>query len=206
MNPHFIFNSLTSIYQLIQSKQNKEAALYLTQFSKLIRLVFNISDQKSVDLETELTLAKLFMNMEKLRFEDKFVYEIDIHPDLDPRILQVPPMILQPYLENAVWHGLLHSDQPGKLHISVFPVKNGWKCTIEDNGIGREAATLLKSKSHRRHESKGMEITEQRLRISAQLGNSAMTVRVIDKKNNDNNDSGTIIELYFQDERLSKTY
>ena len=183
MNPHFIFNSLNSIKLLIQAERKNEAGDYLTKFSKMIRGVLHHSDRKRITLSEELEIAKLFLAMEELRFQKKFKYSIEIDESLDADMISVPPLIFQPYLENAIWHGLMHLEEEGMVTLNVLPKGDLIQCIIEDNGIGREMAQQIKSKRRRsKHKSVGMSITQERFRLTRKLNNSSMGVEVIDKK------------------------
>lgn len=193
MNPHFIFNSLNAIKLLIQSERKDEAGDYLTKFSKMIRGVLHHSDRKMISLSEELEVAKLFLSMEALRFQHKFEYEIKICDDLDPDMINVPPLIFQPYLENAIWHGLMHLEKEGRVSLSIQKNKDLIQCLIDDNGIGREMAQRINSKRRSRHKSVGISITQERLRLNRKLDNSNMGVEIIDKKNEDGQATGTTI-------------
>ncbi|MEI9807135.1 MAG: histidine kinase [Bacteroidota bacterium] len=148
MNPHFIFNCLNSINRYIVKSDQTTASLYLTKFAKLMRLILDNSNSKNVLLSNELEALKLYIEMEALRFDKKFTYEIKIDNNLGADTIEVPPLIIQPYVENAIWHGLLHKEQNGHLSIKVSMAGEGMlQCIIEDNGIGRVKAKALKSKT-----------------------------------------------------------
>ena len=119
MNPHFIFNSLNSIYNFILTNNTNQAADYLSKFSKLIRKVLENSKHTRVHIDDELQVISLYMELEKLRFNDKFDYELDIDSQIDQSNIQIPPMIIQPFLENAVWHGIMHKNQGGLIRLSM---------------------------------------------------------------------------------------
>ncbi|MFZ9388222.1 MAG: two-component regulator propeller domain-containing protein [Chitinophagaceae bacterium] len=164
MNPHFIFNCLNSINRYIVKSDQATASLYLTRFAKLIRLILDNSHTKNVVLSNELEALRLYIEMESLRFENKFTYAINVDPDVPENSIEIPPLIIQPYIENAIWHGLLHKAEGGHLsvHVSLLP-GNLLRCVVEDNGIGRDKARELKSKSATTRKSLGMELTENRL-------------------------------------------
>jgi len=161
MNPHFIFNCLNSINSYIVKSKPEEASMYVTKFSRLIRLILDNSRSSSISLENELAALRLYIDMENLRFGNSLKYELIVEPGLD--FIPVPPMIIQPFVENAIWHGLLHSNKPGFLKIELRGEGDYLICTITDNGIGREAAAELKSKSSLKKKSLGMEVTLNRL-------------------------------------------
>ncbi|MEM7105488.1 MAG: histidine kinase [Bacteroidota bacterium] len=186
INPHFIFNSLNSIKQLIQSDQKKGAITYLGRFSKMIREVLNISDKKLISIADELEIAELYLQLEKLRFEDKFDYQINIFSSKALDEVLIPPMVFQPFLENAIWHGIMHLEEKGNVLLRIEDHGAGLKCIIEDDGIGRMRSAQIKSKTALAHRSKGMQITKQRLRLQ----NKNCEIKVIDKS------KGTRIEIY----------
>jgi LytS/YehU family sensor histidine kinase len=173
MNPHFIFNSLNSIQKFIFEKDEYSASQYLTKFSRLIRLILDHSDQDFITLESEKDLLRLYLEMESLRFADSFEYEIiiDNSISLDTKI---PSMIIQPHIENAIWHGLLHLPKDktdpdyrkGKLLIELTKSSNKEIIiSVQDNGVGREKASEFKSKQVLRKKSYGSNLSEERIRI-----------------------------------------
>lgn len=196
MNPHFIFNCLNSIKSLIQEEANKKAIHYLTLFSKFIRNVLHYSEEKQITLEEELQLSKTYLEMEKLRFEKSFSYSLQIAPNVDTSFIKVPPMILQPFLENAIWHGLLHKDGERELKLAVQGEEGSIVCIIEDNGIGREQAKVLQLNTQKQHRSFGTQLTQDRLQVNNRLFNSKYLVNIIDKMGNDKV-GGTRVELHF---------
>ena len=165
MNPHFIFNCLNSINRFILKNEPETASDYLTKFSKLIRLILQNSQAKSVCLENELEALRLYMDMEVSRFEHHFEYQIICDPDLEIEHLEVPPLIIQPYVENAIWHGLMHKGDKGHLLIELHQENNTLYCLITDDGVGRKRAAELKSKSASKNKSLGMQITAHRLEL-----------------------------------------
>ncbi|HEX8279550.1 MAG TPA: histidine kinase, partial [Segetibacter sp.] len=138
MNPHFIFNSLNSINRFILKKQSREAAGYLTKFARLIRMILNNSANATVTLSEDLAALELYMELESLRFDQKFIYKVQIDPDVDANFIQIPPMLLQPFVENAIWHGLMLKKGEGHLWVNIIHEDLMLICTITDNGIGRE--------------------------------------------------------------------
>lgn len=190
MSPHFIFNSLNSINRYIVKSEPEKASLYLTKFSKLIRLILDNSNSKVISLEQELISLKLYIELEALRFNDKFSYAINVNKELNPLSIGVPPMIIQPFIENAIWHGLLHKDTPGRLLVSIDRFGHGLQCVIEDDGVGRKKAGELKSKSVNKEKSYGMKITADRL--SMLNGESKISsVEIIDLEDERGQPSGT---------------
>ncbi len=196
MNPHFIFNCLNSINRYIVKSEQATASLYLTKFAKLIRLILDNSNSKNVILTNELEALKLYIEMEALRFDKKFTYEVKVEGQLSTDSVEVPPLIIQPYVENAIWHGLLHKDSNGHLSIRVSMVNESMlKCVIEDNGVGRQRAKELKSKSATSRKSLGMELTESRLSLLNKHAELNASVEIIDMENGHGEASGTKVVL-----------
>jgi|GEM_PF-1187344 len=198
MNPHFIFNSLNSIDYYIIKKDQETASDYLNRFSRLIRLVLKNSQQERVSLKEDLEALQLYIQLERLRFKNAFEYNISISEDLHQDQLKIPPMLIQPYVENAIWHGLMQQkNKAGKLLLKLYIENNFLICHIEDNGIGREAALIRKSKSGSKQKSFGMKITGDRLALLNTNTDAASTatVAVIDLKNEDGSAAGTRVEL-----------
>jgi hypothetical protein len=180
MNPHFIFNSLNSINRFILQNNKAQASEYLTKFSKLVRLILQNSQCVLISLESELESLHLYLELEALRFDHRFDFKIKVEDDLDVAALQVPPLIIQPYAENAIWHGLMHKEENGYLNIELFQQKEVLCCKIRDDGIGRKRAAELKSKSAATHKSMGMRITADRIAILQQERKMNTSIKVTD--------------------------
>jgi CheY-like chemotaxis protein len=165
MNPHFIFNCLSSINRFILKNESETASDYLTKFSRLIRMVLNNSNKNLIILEDELEMLRLYLDLEKLRFKNSFDYSITFHNNFDAASIFIPPLLLQPFAENAIWHGLIHKEGQGVLEIAFELDNNMLICYITDNGIGRKKAEALKSKSAEKQKSMGMQITADRLAL-----------------------------------------
>lgn len=166
MNPHFIFNSMNAIRFLIMSHKNQEAVTYLNRFSKLIRLILEYAQQNQITLEQELTALDLYLGIESTRFDDSFSYRIDVAGDVDTSQILIPPLLLQPFAENAVWHGLLPKKESDKtLLIDVRTDDDGYVIRVEDNGIGRAAAGRLRKTKNDHHTSMGTRITCERVEL-----------------------------------------
>jgi hypothetical protein len=193
MSPHFLFNSLNSINRYIVKSDPETASLYLTKFSKLMRLILENSHHKVITLEQELNALKLYMELEALRFNNKFKYTLSVNESISPMTVGVPPMIIQPFIENAIWHGLLHKNSPGLLEIKIDAFESGIQCIILDNGVGRKKAAELKSKSISRDKSYGMKITTDRLKMSNDSSVSA--VEIVDLADESGNALGTKVIL-----------
>jgi len=197
MNPHFIFNSLNSINRFILQNNKAEASEYLTKFSKLVRLILQNSQAALIPLESELEALKLYLELEAVRFDHQFEYKIIIDDDLDTDLLKVPPLIIQPYAENAIWHGLMHKEEKGHLEIELFQCDKVLCCKITDDGIGRQRAAELKSKSASTHTSMGMRITAARIAMLQQKKQLDTTIQIRDLVLPDGNVGGTEVLLKF---------
>lgn len=164
MNPHFIFNSLNSIRYFILKQDSDKAVDYITSFSKLLRMILHHSKQNYITLEEELESLRLYMMFESERFAEKFQYSITIDERIEPAQTKIQPLLIQPFVENAIWHGLMHRDEAGHIDITIKTLDKGLlKIVIEDDGIGRTKAAALKSKTHGNQKSYGMQITKSRL-------------------------------------------
>jgi ligand-binding sensor domain-containing protein len=197
MNPHFLFNSLNSIkYYILQNEADKASA-YLNQFAKLIRRILNNTEQEFIYLEDEVETLRLYLEMESLRFGEKMRYHIVVDPSVDLLDVQVPSMLIQPYVENAIWHGLMHRPEGGRLELAVRPAGVGYVFTVQDNGVGRAQAAALKSKTAISHKSLGMNITAARIDILNQAFGAGLKVLVHDLTEPNGQPAGTRVEIYF---------
>lgn len=176
MHPHFIFNSLNSIKSFIAGNEPRTATRYLNKFSQLIRSILNNSRHTRVDLRTELRTLELYIELEQMRFEKSFELTIAVDPDIDQDETTLPPMILQPYAENAIWHGLMHKEGERRLEILVTRRGDTLQVTVRDNGIGRAAAQALKSKTATKHRSQGMAITAEIIERTRSGGNAGVVI------------------------------
>lgn len=165
MNPHFVFNALNSIQFFIAQNDRKNAINYLSTFSKLIRGILTHSVNNKISLDEEIEQLKNYISLEQLRFENKFDYEITIDNELDLEGIEIPPMLIQPYVENAILHGLYNKEGQGTLKISIFKEKNAILFQIEDDGIGRAASMELRKRNFPTHQSMGSALTEERLKL-----------------------------------------
>lgn len=200
INPHFISNSLNAIENLVNMNQREAAAKYLIHFSRLSRKILNSSRSSTTSLAEELQTLKHFLALEQLRFRDKLNYDIEVSSGLDPEQIEVPALILQPYVENAIWHGIKPKSTPSHLHVFVERQGKQLICIVEDDGIGREKAREIKGKSvlQAEHQSQGMKITEERLKAVGQAKGSK--VEIIDLHDTQGNATGTrvIVKLPFK--------
>ena len=197
MNPHFVFNSLNAIQHYIFNTRSDEAIKYLNKFARLVRIILNNSDKPTVTVGEDIEALKLYLELEQMRFEEKFDYELIIDQSVDPDYDIMPPLLMQPYVENAILHGLNPKPEKGKLTIRLYSEKNFLICTITDNGIGREKASeIRRTMPFRKHKSLGMKITEDRLRILNDINNSQLSVTITDLKDENGNAQGTRVELF----------
>jgi ligand-binding sensor domain-containing protein len=166
MNPHFIFNAFNSIkWYLIQGEIGKSEA-YIDKFSRLIRLVLESSRAEFTSLARELDIIRLSLDLERTRLQGRFDYSIHVGEGIDPEFIQIPPLILQPFVENSVWHGLAHkTDGQGLLEVRVEPLTEGIRCIIEDNGIGREQAKAMRSRAFQTEKSLGIGVSRERIAL-----------------------------------------
>ncbi len=197
MNPHFVFNTLNSINSCILEKETDKASDFLTQFSRLIRLTLENSNQDVILLEKELETVKLYLSIEQKRLENAFAFDIKIDEAIVGQEWRVPPMIIQPFIENAIWHGLVHKQQHGAIHIGILLNNGCLNVSIEDNGIGRKKAAMLKS-GQKLHNSLGTPLTLQRLRVFHPQNNIVFT----DLTCSNREAAGTLVQLIIYPEEV----
>lgn len=196
MNPHFIFNSLTAINNFILNNDAEHASLLLTKFSRFVRQVLDNSKTEWVSLHDELKALQIYIELEQLRFENKFEVSIEVSPDIDREMVHVPPLIIQPYVENAIWHGLLHKKkEKAILSISCWKEDSILWLRIKDNGIGRDASSKMNKSSLSSHKSHGLKVTEERLQILNQVYNVDASVEVVDLFGHEHQPEGTQVTL-----------
>ena len=192
MNPHFIFNCLNSIQYYTARNEADKASEYLTKFSRLIRLVLENSRSEKVTLFNELETLRLYIEMEAMRFQQKVQYQINTTTNLDLDSIQIPPLLIQPFVENAIWHGLMHKEQGGTVTIDIRqPTDNLLHIEVIDDGVGREKAAEFKSKSVTRQKSFGMKVTSERIELINQLYQTNTRVEILDLVNTDGQAMGT---------------
>ena len=192
MNPHFIFNCLNSIKLYTLENDSQTASEYLTIFSQLIRLVLENSRSEKVTLQKELETLRLYIELEAMRFKNKVQYQINVSPEIDQQYIDIPPLLLQPYVENAIWHGLMHKKEGGTICIDVLLLQEHClQIEITDDGVGRALSAEYKSKSATRQKSFGLKMTSERIDIIYQVYNIKADVQIIDMKDDLNNAIGT---------------
>lgn len=196
MNPHFIFNSLNSIQSYIANNENEKANRFLAKFSRLIRSMLNLSRSQKVSLEEEIESLKLYMELEKMRFKDKFNFEIIVDEEIETALVEVPPLLIQPYLENAILHGLAQKKSEGRIRLYYIMDGKYLLATVTDNGIGYETSKRLKQEQGTKnlHKSVGMTITQKRLEMLDE-GNSDKKVNIQEIKDREGEVLGTKVEV-----------
>jgi len=195
MNPHFIFNTLNSIQYYMYQHDKLATNNYLTKFSSLMRKVLENSQHTSVPLRDELDALNYYLELEMIRFKDKFDYEIKVDDEIDTLLYKVPTMLIQPYVENSISHGLIPGEGKGSLKIYLKLENEYISCTIEDNGIGREAAQEKKRKSENNHNSLGTKIVTSRLDLVNALYGTSLKTIYTDLKNINGDPEGTRVEI-----------
>ena len=196
MNPHFIFNTLNSIQYYMYQNDKVATNNYLTKFSSLMRKVLDNSQSTSVPLRDELDALNLYLELECLRFKDKFEFKITVDEEIDTLMYKVPTMLIQPYVENSVCHGLIPAEGKGYVNIDLKLAEEHIVCTIEDNGIGREAASERNKKRGTNHNSLGTRITTSRLELVNSLYGTDLKTVYTDLKNKNGEAEGTRVEIH----------
>jgi sensor histidine kinase YesM len=201
MNPHFLFNSLNTIEYFVLKGDEEKASRYLSSFSRLLRLILNHSNEETVTLAEELTGLRLYLALEATRFGDEFRYTIEVDADVAQDEVLLPPLLLQPFVENAIWHGLRQSHRPDKrLWIRILQENDQTlRLEVEDNGIGRQRAADFKSRSATPRKSYGMSITQQRIDLFNRNYPAALDVQLIDLEQP--NQTGTLVRMTYKTSR-----
>jgi ligand-binding sensor domain-containing protein/anti-sigma regulatory factor (Ser/Thr protein kinase) len=199
MNPHFIFNCLNSIKLLINEDKKRQAVIYLTTFSKLIRSQLS-NTQKEISLAEEIKTCRLYVQMESLRFGNKVSCEFMIPENTDLYSLMVPPLIIQPFIENAIWHGILPKEEGGAVVLKIEETADAIQCIIDDDGIGRTQSQQHQSATATTHQSKGMQLTQSRMHLYNLAHHHDSTITVTDKKDEEGKVCGTTVTINFKKE------
>lgn len=198
MNPHFVFNCLNSIRLLTEKKETDAASEYLDKFSRLIRNNLEQARSEYNTLRFEIQTLRLYLEMESLRIKEQVSWEIHCDEDTDIDNTEIPSMFLQPFVENAIWHGLMHKADPGHLQIIFREEADSLLVTIEDNGIGRAAAARIKEARSSTHDSLATKINEERMqRMSRREENPLAAMQIIDLFDDSGAASGTRVEIRF---------
>ncbi len=196
MNPHFIFNTLNSIQYYMYQHDKISTNNYLTKFSLLMRKTLENSQHTSIPIKDELDALELYLELEALRFKEKFQYNMEVDEEIDTLLLKIPTMLIQPYVENAISHGLIHKDGIGTVNVTLKLQGEFIEATIEDNGIGREAAMEIKNSRNGNHNSLGTKITESRLSLVNSLYGKNMRIDYTDLKDENGNPVGTKVVIH----------
>lgn len=197
MNPHFVFNCLNSIYRYIKEKDTDTAAFYLQKFSKLLRLVLENSRTEKITLAKDLEALQLYVEIEALRFKDKLRFQMEVDPAIDPGFVQVPGMLIQPHVENAIWHGLMHKEAGGTIRVQVSqPTDEQLVVEIADDGVGRVFSEEQKKEQVGAHKSLGTQITEDRIKKAGKQPRGGARVQVTDLYSYDGAALGTRVTLF----------
>ncbi|MEN0047135.1 MAG: histidine kinase [Bacteroidota bacterium] len=195
MSPHFLYNALNSIQDLVLDKDVKNASGYLTKFSHLMRQILDASENQVIPISEELKMLKLYLTLEKLRFGDHFEYTIALSPTIQAETSFIPPMIIQPFVENAIKHGLLHKTKGTKRIYIQLDQKELLECTIVDNGVGRKKAKAIQERQGKLNSSFATSATQRRLKILNQKYSQKIGLEISDFYENDRA-SGTKVVLY----------
>ena len=191
MNPHFIFNVLNSIQFYLTSNDSINAQINLGRFAKLIRMNLEINKEKFISIYNEIEYLELYLSLEKLRFDESFKYKIHLDPNINDKLVYIPSMIVQPFVENAIWHGIVPQAGIGELVVEFFKNKNSLTINVFDNGVGIDASIINNST----HKSLGIKITKERLSIMQKMYNKEMSMKIVRVENNDPLLSGTKVTL-----------
>jgi sensor histidine kinase YesM len=194
MNPHFLFNSLTSIQHLIISKQTNKAYKYLTIFSKFLRSILQFAEETLINLDDEIKLLNMYIALESLGFDESYSYSITINQEIEQEDVLIPPLLIQPFIENAIWHGLKNKEGEKKLSIHFDLLNEDTVCcTITDNGVGRKKAEEEKKNnlSENKHQSKAVSVTQKRLQLLQEKANKPAFLEYM------NVTEGTVVKIYF---------
>jgi LytS/YehU family sensor histidine kinase len=196
MNPHFIFNTLNSIQYYVFQNDKISSNNYMTKFASLIRKTLENSRHTEISIKEELDTLNLYLELEELRFKEKFEWAIRVDEEIDTLAYKIPTMLIQPYVENAITHGLMNKENgKGTLYIQLELKDDHINCTVEDNGIGRAKAMEIKKMKNENHHSMGTNITESRLKLVNELYGKNMTVIYTDLLDANGEPAGTKVEI-----------
>lgn len=195
MNPHFFFNALNTIQAYIVTNNKEKASNYLAKFSMLTRTILEMTEAETISLPIEINALQLYLELEKMRFPSGFEYTINTYSLISPDSIEIPSMIIQPFVENAVKHGLLHKEGEKKLSVTIYTQNNALMVEVDDNGIGRSRSEELNKIKQKKHQSFSTRATEQRLAILNSGRTQKITVTIIDKLNERKQPSGTTVMI-----------
>jgi sensor histidine kinase YesM len=191
MNPHFLFNTLSFINRFILKNDKARASAYLTKVSKLVRMILQNSQDATIPLEGELEALQLYLELEALRYDHRFSYALLVSPEIDVAAVKVPPLLIQPFAENAIWHGLMHKEDKGHIDIKLYREGEALCCKITDDGVGRNKAKEMKAGSAPTHKSMGMHVTASRIAMLQHNRNLGSGVIITDLVLRDGSPAGT---------------
>lgn len=203
MNPHFIFNCLSSLKAYVEKKDTENASIHISKFAKLLRQVLDQSRSGTITLEAELDTLQRYVELEKMRYKEKINFRMEIQPDLPVEDITIPPLLIQPYLENAIWHGLKHKTSgQGLLLLKVDAHEGECRIIVEDNGIGRAASLELKKKSNVAHQSHGLNVAAERIALFNQKYGNDAKITLTDLFDDAGKASGTRATFTFKTSQL----
>jgi LytS/YehU family sensor histidine kinase len=199
MNPHFIFNSLASVQNFIVKQDDEKASIYLSRFSELVRSILKNSTQEQITLEEELTTIENYLELQKVRFPQKFDYSIEVDEKIDTENIFIPPMLAQPFIENSIEHGIKHKDSKGNIWVRLKLNDSKILYEVEDDGIGRKKAQEVLRKNDKDHKSMATTITLDRIKVLNKKFKKKIFMDIIDLKNDSNEATGTkvVFEIPF---------
>lgn len=195
MNPHFVFNCMNSIDKYILMNEPEKASRYLNRFAKLVRLILNQSDSVSVPLDKEVEMLRYYLELEALRFEEPFLFEVAADPLLLNEDPELPAMLVQPYVENAIWHGLQHKRGRGRIRVEFRKLGDNLVVTVEDDGVGRAEAARIKAQRSAAHSSKAMQVNADRMRLMEELKLGGASVAIDDLMDREGRALGTRVTI-----------
>ncbi len=196
MNPHFIFNTLNSIQYYVFQNDKISSNNYMTKFASLMRKTLENSRHTAIPIKEELDSLELYLELEALRFKEKFDWTINVDEDIDVLLYKIPTMLIQPYAENSITHGLMNKEGKGNIMIDLKLLSDSILISIEDNGIGRQKAMQIKNEKNRNHQSLGTTITESRLKLVNELYGKSMKIKYTDLKDEEGSPTGTRVEIH----------
>ena len=200
MNPHFIFNALNSVNSFISKNDERAANRYLSDFSRLMRDVMENSQEDFIPLAKEIDILEMYLKLENHRFKDKFDYSFEVDKNINKEDILIPPMLIQPYIENAVWHGLRYKNEKGFLKVAISQAQKDIIVTIEDDGIGRKKSQELKTENQKTLQSTGIKNIDSRLKIIGDIYKTKLDVVIEDADKV--NQSGTKVTVKIHQDNL----
>ena len=195
MNPHFIFNSLNSIQSFISENEAFLAESYLSKFAHLMRNILDNSRMEFIPIENDISTLQLYMELEKLRFHNKFDFNFFVDPKIVTDFTLVPPMLIQPFVENAIIHGIMHKETKGFIEVIFKLMDNAICCIVKDDGVGREIAMEKKKKNSSKRKSHGLQVTKERLELLNEKRKTNISIKIIDLKDGSGIATGTQAEV-----------